>query len=86
MGGSLLCEPAIILKWVNYLQDLKALGELPNDLWITSSDNFASWGGGGEEYHVEDLNQLIAAVDFLSIHTYPMHDTLQSRFLGRTRK
>lgn len=68
-------EPWIILKWVNYLQDLKNEGKLSKDLWVTSSDNFASWGGGGEEYHVEDLNNLIKAVDFLSVHTYPMHDT-----------
>ncbi|WP_242083612.1 glycosyl hydrolase family 17 [Aestuariivivens sediminis] len=68
-------EPWIILKWVNYLQDLKKEGKLPMSLWITSSDNFASWGGGGEEYHTEDLNTLINAVDFISMHTYPMHDT-----------
>ncbi|CAL6318802.1 unnamed protein product [Bathycoccus prasinos] len=68
-------EPWIILKWVNYLQDLKKEGKLSKDLWITSSDNFASWGGGGDEYHVEDLNKLIHAVDYISMHTYPMHDT-----------
>ena len=68
-------EPSIILKWVTHLQDLKAEGGLPADLWVTSSDNFASWGGGDESYHVEDLNKLIEAVDFLSVHTYPMHDT-----------
>jgi len=68
-------EPAIILKWVNYLQDLKKKGKLPENLWITSSDNFASWGGGESEYHVEDLNKLIKAVDYISMHTYPMHDT-----------
>jgi exo-beta-1,3-glucanase (GH17 family) len=68
-------EPNIILKWVTYLQDLKKQGKLPKDLWITSSDNFASWGGGGKEYHVEDLNQLMKAVDYISLHTYPMHDT-----------
>jgi exo-beta-1,3-glucanase (GH17 family) len=68
-------EPHIILKWVNHLQDLKKSGKLNKDLWVTSSDNFASWGGGGEEYHVEDLNKLIQAVDFISMHTYPMHDT-----------
>ena len=68
-------EPAIILKWVNHLQDLKQQGELPETLWITSSDNFASWGGGGSEYHNEDLNELIRSVDFISMHTYPMHDT-----------
>jgi len=68
-------QPGVILKWVNHLQDLKKKGELSADLWITSSDNFASWGGGGTEYHVEDLNKLIKAVDFISMHTYPMHDT-----------
>jgi exo-beta-1,3-glucanase (GH17 family) len=44
-------------------------------MWITCSDNFASWGGGGAEYHTEDLNKLIKAVDYVSLHTYPMHDT-----------
>ena len=68
-------QPDVILKWVNHLQGLKADGQLPKDLWITSSDNFASWGGGTEEYHVEALNDLIKAVDYLSVHTYPMHDT-----------
>ena len=68
-------QPRVILKWVNHLQGLKKEGKLPEDLWITSSDNFASWGGGGEEYHVEDLNELIKAVDYISMHTYPMHDT-----------
>lgn len=68
-------QPDVILKWVNHLQDLKKKGELSKDLWVTSSDNFASWGGGDAEYHVEDLNKLINAVDFISMHTYPMHDT-----------
>ena len=72
---SYFVQPNVILKWVNHLQDLKKLGKLSKGLWVTSSDNFASWGGGDAEYHVEDLNQLIAAVDFLSVHTYPMHDT-----------
>ncbi len=67
--------PDIILKWVNYLQDLKIQGELSPDLWITSSDNFASWGGGGEEYLNEDLEKLAKAVDFISMHTYPFHDS-----------
>lgn len=76
-------QPRIILKWVNYLQDLKVQGKLSKDLWITSSDNFASWGGGDAEYHVDDLDKLIAAVDYLSIHTYPMHDThYNPSFLG----
>ncbi|PRP65780.1 glycosyl hydrolase family 17 protein [Nonlabens agnitus] len=68
-------QPAVILKWVNHLQNLKAKGELPKDLWITSSDNFASWGGGEDLYHVPELEELIKAVDYISMHTYPMHDT-----------
>ncbi len=68
-------QPSVILKWVNHLQELKKEGELSPDLWVTSSDNFASWGGGEDQYHVEDLNQLIHAVDYISMHTYPMHDT-----------
>lgn len=76
-------QPWVILKWVNHLQELKAAGKLPADLWVTSSDNFASWGGGSDEYHVEDLNKLIKAVDFISMHTYPMHDThYNPRFWG----
>jgi exo-beta-1,3-glucanase (GH17 family) len=67
--------PGIILKWVNHLQNLKKQDQLPKEVWITSSDNFASWGGGGNEYHVEELTQLMKAVDYLSVHTYPMHDT-----------
>jgi exo-beta-1,3-glucanase (GH17 family) len=68
-------KPWIILKWVNHLQELKKTGKLSKDLWITSSDNFASWGGGEESYHTEDLNKLIKTVDFISMHSYPMHDT-----------
>ena len=74
-AASYYVQPWVILKWVNHLQGLKSKGELPQDLWITSSDNFASWGGGDAEYHVEDLTKLINSVDFLSVHTYPMHDT-----------
>ncbi|GGK14773.1 hypothetical protein GCM10007962_06280 [Yeosuana aromativorans] len=68
-------QPGVILKWVNYLQDLKSQGKLPKDVWITSSDNFASWGGGDEIYHTKDLENLIKAVDFISMHTYPFHDS-----------
>jgi exo-beta-1,3-glucanase (GH17 family) len=68
-------EPEIILKWVNYLQDLKKAKNLPKDLWITSSDNFASWGGGDASYHTTNLVNLYKSVDYISIHTYPMHDT-----------
>ena len=75
MGTSYFVKPAIILKWVNHLQELKIKGELDSRIWITSSDNFASWGGGDSSYHVEDLTALIKAVDYISLHTYPYHDT-----------
>lgn len=68
-------QPSVILKWVNYLQDLKKSGELPSDLWITSSDDFSSWGGGDSSYHTEDLENLMKAVDYISMHTYPYHNT-----------
>nr|WP_290427020.1 glycosyl hydrolase family 17 [Algoriphagus limi] len=68
-------QPSVILKWVNYLQDLKANGKLPKDLWITSSDDFSSWGGGDPLYHTEDLAKLVKAVDYISMHTYPYHNT-----------
>ncbi|HAA14449.1 MAG TPA: glycosyl hydrolase family 17 [Cytophagales bacterium] len=67
--------PTIILKWVDHLQGKKAAGELPEDLWITCSDDFSSWGGGDPVYHTEGLTQLMHAVDYISMHTYPMHNT-----------
>lgn len=68
-------EPKYILKWVKYLQGLKINGVINNNIWITSSDNFASWGGGSEEYHNDDLDELIRSVDYVSMHTYAFHDT-----------
>lgn len=74
-ASSYYVKPRIILKWVNHLQNLKEEGQLPKDLWITSSDNYASWGGDTKDYHTKDLEALIKAVDYLSIHTYPFHET-----------
>ncbi|WP_245189708.1 glycosyl hydrolase family 17 protein [Lunatimonas salinarum] len=68
-------QPSVILKWVNHLQSLKEAGKLPKDLWVTSSDDFSSWGGGDPLYHTEDLKKLAHAVDYISIHTYPYHNT-----------
>ena len=68
-------EPWVILKWVTHLQQMKKDGKLPGDLWITSSDDFASWGGGDPSYHTEDLEKLIHAVDYVSMHTYPYHNS-----------
>jgi exo-beta-1,3-glucanase (GH17 family) len=74
-AASYYVQPSVILKWVTHLQDLKKEGNLPEDLWITSSDDFSSWGGGGAEYHTEDLEKLYNAVDYVSMHTYPYHNT-----------
>lgn len=68
-------KPAVILKWVAHLQHLKKQGELPKALWITSSDDYSSWGGGDPVYHTPDLEKLAKAVDYISMHTYPMHNT-----------
>ena len=74
-ASSYFVQPKVILHWVNYLQEHKQKGELPADVWITSSDNFASWGGADASYHKADLTALMQAVDYLSIHTYPFHDS-----------
>ena len=72
---SYFVRPNVILKWVNHLQDLKNSADLPAELWITSSDDFSSWGGGDPSYHTSDLEALIKAVDYVSMHTYPMHNS-----------
>ena len=71
---SYFVPPSVVLFYVNYLQDLKERGEIPAETWITSSDNHASWGGSSE-YRNADLRELIRAVDFVSLHTYPFHDS-----------
>ena len=45
-------------------------------------------GGGGDQlYHVPDLNELIHTVDYISVHTYPMHDThYNPQFWGVTEE
>lgn len=72
---SYFVRPNIILKWVNHLQNLKNEGKLSKDLWVTCSDDFASWGGGDPSYRVKDLEDIIKAVDYVSMHTYAYHNT-----------
>lgn len=74
-AASYYVQPSVILKWVTHLQSLKSSGKLSKDLWITCSDDFASWGGGDSTYHTQDLEKLIRAVDYISMHTYPYHNT-----------
>ncbi len=68
-------QPNVILKWVVHLQNLKKTGKLPKETWITSSDDYASWGGGDSKYKVKNLEKLIKAVDYVSMHTYPFHNS-----------
>ena len=68
-------QPKVILKYVKHLQNLKKNGELSKDVWITSSDDFSSWGGGDLSYRVEDLEALIKSVDYVSMHTYAYHNS-----------
>jgi exo-beta-1,3-glucanase (GH17 family) len=68
-------HPDVILKWVNHLQQLKKNNKLSKDLWITSSDDFASWGGADDSYKTKDLEALINSVDYVSMHTYPYHNS-----------
>ncbi|MDW3652709.1 MAG: glycosyl hydrolase family 17 protein [Bacteroidia bacterium] len=74
-AASYFVRPKVILKWVNHLKGLREEGKIPAGVWITSSDNFASWGGGSTDYHNDDLEELIKAVDYVSLHTYPFHDS-----------
>ena len=69
--------PKIILDHVKTLQALKADGTIDKNIWITTSDNHASWGslGAGSDYDNADLKELIATVDYISLHTYPFHDS-----------
>lgn len=68
-------QPEVVLKWVRHFQALKRAGEIESGIWVTSSDNFASWGGGEVSYQTPTLDALISEVDFVSMHTYPFHDT-----------
>ena len=72
---SYFVRPNVILKWINHLQDLKVSEGLPKDLWVTCSDDFASWGGGDISYRGKDLEEIIKAVDYVSMHTYAYHNS-----------
>jgi exo-beta-1,3-glucanase (GH17 family) len=65
---------ATILKWVTHLQEARDRGGIPASTMITTSDNWAALGGE-KSYRNEDLAELVARVDFLSLHTYAFHDT-----------
>jgi len=77
-------SPTVVTNYINQLQALKTndftkgyddlVDEIPADTWITSSDNFAVWAGQGD-YAGDDYKALIEAVDYVSVHSYPFHDT-----------
>ena len=85
--GATLLSPGSSLKYVNYLQELKTMGKLSPDLWITSSDNFASWGGGSPDYHNEDLEALVngGGLCFYAHLSFPRYP-LQQCVLGGSRE
>lgn len=68
----------VVLKWVRYARNAKKTAVngnlLPESVLLTSSDNFAVWGAE-DGYRNEDLIQLIKEVDYISLHTYPFHDS-----------
>ena len=63
-----------ILRWVTHLQEARDRGDLPASTLITTSDNWAALGGEAS-YRNDDLVELLARIDFLSLHTYAFHDT-----------
>ena len=85
-AASYFVQPNVILKWVNHLQGLKKEGALSKDLWITSSDDFSSWGGGDPMYHTQDLEKLMNAVDYISMHTYAYHNSHYNPAFWKTPK
>jgi len=73
-AASYYVQPDVVLKWVRYLKRIREQGGISSNIWLTSSDNYASWGGE-PEYRSPELAQLVKAVDYLSVHSYPFHDT-----------
>ena len=65
---------SVILKWIRYLKVARTEGDMPEKTLVTSSDNWAAWGGT-EQYRNDDLLALLREVDFVSLHTYAFHDT-----------
>lgn len=54
---------------------------VPGDVLVTSSDNFATWGGQ-DDYKNDVFLELIEEVDFISLHTYPFHDSHYNSVFG----
>ena len=73
-------SPAIILKWVKFLNKKRNNGILSKHTLITCSDNWAAFGGE-EIYRSESLISLLDNLDFISLHTYAFHDTYYNKNL-----
>lgn len=67
-------EPEIIHKWVKSLREARENGQLPEDIMITTSDNWAALGGEAG-YRGEALVSLLSDLDYVSLHTYAFHDS-----------
>ena len=67
--------PSVILKWVKYLKDARVTGKMPANVLVTTSDNWATFGGLGE-YQCDDLISLLKEIDYISLHVYAFHDTV----------
>lgn len=77
-ASSYKVHPSIILNHVNDLQSWKIESSDTEDIWVTTSDNWAVWAGidpNGNYGDQADLKALIQAVDYVSLHTYAHHDT-----------
>lgn len=68
-------HPDRILGYVNIIKRFIADGFLDSDLWVTCSDHHTAWGGS-PQYQTDGLKDLINAVDYISIHTYPYMSNL----------
>ena len=67
-------QPEVILKWVNHLQALKKENKLPANFGSPAQMIFPPGAEGvGVSYSI--LKKLIHAVDYISMHTYPYHNT-----------
>jgi exo-beta-1,3-glucanase (GH17 family) len=72
---------ATILRWVEHLQEARSRGDMPAGTMITTSENWAALGGE-ESYRSEDLAELVARIDFLSLHTYAFRASLDNSHYG----
>jgi len=79
-------EPGIILKWCELLTRIKKEGKLSKDYGLQVLIIFASWGGGGEEYHVEIWTKLIHAVTYFLCIPTPCMIPLSNLILAKFRR